>query len=126
MALHTVLRRSKGPQTVPSPTVVSSGKRERLVVEHENGRIEDHGFVELAFVARDSRKATCVLQWRGRSREASGAVPIPVAEIAGDSIKRPLEVKMRSGERQFWYFGDHAQARVAALRHYQRQYAKAD
>jgi len=115
------MERTKGTRPSISPSV--RVPRQWLVVEHENGRIEDFGLVDVRFVgglsqSEDDRSEGPVrFQWQSFDGH-SGAAIVDRRDLDKDGLRRPLEVHMRSGEQQFWFFGTHAEARMKAHRYY--------
>ncbi len=102
-----------------------STARERLVVEHADGWLEDLGFVdfELRPEVLDTRMANLNarnfrLQWRSDATARSSAAMVTAADISGNRPARPLEVRMRNGERQYWFFGSNAESRLTAANLY--------
>lgn len=95
--------------------------REWMVVEHENGRVEDLGLVDVRVLGGGPGSQR--FQWHSRDVPRQGAARLNPGDFDGVGLRRPLEVKMREGGRQYWYVGAHAQARMAAFRFNKRVHA---
>lgn len=90
----------------------------QLVVEHADGFLEEVGLVEFYVQARRKgvNRTGIDVAWKSVRCARKGATSVDASELTAKGFRRPVEVNMMDGERQYWYFGDHAVARLKAER----------
>jgi hypothetical protein len=90
----------------------------QLVVEHADGFLEEVGVVEFYVQAgrKGMNRSGVEVAWKSVRCARKGATVVDASEITPRGFRRPIEVNMRDGERQYWYFGEHAVARMKAER----------